>query len=137
MVLLVTLVGCPSGGSSAPVPAAGERWRFRLAQQAEQTYEVTAVTADEVRFAVRTSHAGEELGAPLEQVFPLRPGAAPFTAGEPGAPLVISGRTLETWVTEDRATRVTTAVTGRTPTFPGVVKVERGGEVLLELVEVR
>lgn len=138
VALLVTLVGCPGAASpgAATAPVAGQRWRFSVGPRTEQTYEVIEVTEQEVRYRVRTSYAGEALGEPLEQVFVRRPGPAPLESGSPGAPLVVGGRTLETWVTEDGARRVTTAVSGRTPTFPGVVRVERADEVLLELVEV-
>lgn len=139
-VLLVAIAGCPAGGSRSDGAASatpGERWRFRCGPGVEQVYQVTALSPQEVRYTVLTMHGGEPLGRPLEQAFPLRPGPTPLLEGEPGPPLKVGGRTLETWVVEEGGQRITTAVTGRTPTFPGVVRVERGDEVLLELIDVR
>ncbi len=139
-VLLVAVAGCPGGDSrrgGGASPAPGERWRFRFGPGGEQTYEVTTVSPREIGYTVVTTHGGEALGRPLEQAFPLRPGPAPLLEGGPGPPLTVGGRALETWVVEAGGQRITTVVTGRTPTFPGVVRVERGGEILLELIDVR
>lgn len=139
VTLVVLAVGCPAPSRNTPTtePVVGERWRFDLGGLAEQTYEVTEVTPDEVRYVVRMSQGGVDLGGPLQEAFPRRPGPAPLEGGAPGPALVIGGRRLETWVTQDGARRVTTAIADRRPVFPGVVKVERGEEVLLELVDVQ
>lgn len=139
--LLLALAGCPGGGAPAGgtgrLPQVGQRWRFRFGALGEQMYEVTSVTPSAVRYRVHTLGGDDPLGEPLEQDFPLRPGPGPLEVGEPGPPLVVGELTLETWVSQDGGHRVTTAVSGRRPVFPGVLRVQRGDEVLVELVDVR
>ncbi|MCO5166884.1 MAG: hypothetical protein M9894_11020 [Planctomycetes bacterium] len=139
LALLVAALagGCPGGATGPADVRPGQRWRFRLAGLGEQVYEVTDVTPTEVRYRVRTSAGGEPLGEPLEQRFPTSPAPPPLGEGEPGPPLVVGVGRLETWVTRDGPIRTTTAVRGRVPVFPGVVRVEREGAALVELVDAR
>lgn len=136
-LLALLVAGCPGGGEATGEVRAGQRWRFRSAGVGEQVYEVTAVTAAEVVFRVRTSAGGEPLGDPLEQRFARGPAPPALVGGEPGPPLALGGLRLETWITREGRHTTTTAVQGRAPVFPGVVRVERDGAVLLELLDVR
>jgi hypothetical protein len=132
------LGGCPAPPSAAAATVrAGQRWRFRLGglPGVEQAYEVTQVTPAAVLFDARTLVNGEPLGPPLPQAFP-RSAPAALEAGTPGAPLDVSGLRLETWVVLRDGDRTTWAVAAGAPTFPGVVRVERGDEVILELTQV-
>lgn len=140
LALLLLVAGCPGGRAAIDGrPRAGQRWTFRMGglPGAEQVYEVTDVQAAAVRFRVHTLAGGEPIGEPLEQTFPRVPGPAPLESGAQGAPLVLGALRLETWITVEGEERRTFAVDGRTPVFPGVVRVERGEQVLVELTGVR
>lgn len=135
--LLLVVAGCPGAApATAGPPQPGQRWTFRMGglPGAEQVYEVTAAGEDGVRYRVTTRAGGAPVGEPLDQTFPPLP--APLGTGQAGAPLLLGGRRLETWVVDEGEDRRTWAVEGRTPVFPGVVRVERGDEVLIELVGV-
>jgi hypothetical protein len=140
VVSLAWMGGCPRAGdasSSGGEVHARQTWRFRVDGVGEQVYEVTAVTATDVEYLVRTVVDGAPIGEPLAQRFPRSPGPGPLESGEAGAPLVLGELRLDTWITTQGTDRVTTAVSGRSPRFPGVLKVERGDDVILELVDVR
>ena len=133
------LCGCPGpdlaeGESWIQV---GQRWHFDQPglADAEQVYEVTAVSPTQVDYAVQAFVAGEPVGEPVEAHFPRQP--PPAWEG-PGDDVIwtVSGLRLPCRLREGDGGRVWTA--GRDgPEFPGVVRAtDAAGQVVVELVAV-
>ncbi len=139
---VLALAGCPGpGGGAVAVPGAlapGTKLRYVLhaGPGANEVHEVVEVTPTEVVSRVRVEVGGTAIGEPLERRFPLLPSPADLGDGQAGAPLRLGPLAVDTWTVTQDGVSTTWAVRGRTPVYPGIVKVMRGEELLVELVAV-
>lgn len=140
LALVLVLAGCPGSGGAVAVPGAlapGARLRYTLhaGPGATEVHEVVEVTPTEVVSRVRVEVGGTAIGEPLERRFPLVPAPADLGDGQAGA-LRLGPLAVDTWTVTQDGVSTTWAVRGRTPVYPGIVKVTRGDELLVELVAV-
>lgn len=129
---------------AAPIPRAlshvrpGQRYTFRGHQGEVRTWEVLEVTADGVVYREVVTLHGAEIGDPRRETWRLRRPEQVVRAGEPRrARWEVGGARFDCLVLQiGDTTRWVAVAEGGLMAFPGEVRWERGGTVMLELTAV-
>ena len=133
---LLLLTGCPDPGGPPPV-AIGQKYRFQLISPgAEQVLEVADVNAETVDYAVHAFVDGASVGEHPNRALTLSFSLLGDKVEGSTESLSLAGHVFTCRVTEDGDSRIFTAVQGGRPRFPGVVRITRGEQVVLELLEI-